>query len=360
MADVDIENPAGEASRLRTALRLAQGGAGGGVQRRHFRVFAGLDSLSSGGGSPSSSMLPALQEGLSDRLGNGGLGLRGFDVLSTGFYTNGGSGGGTVTSFISADPAWDTGARSHSMNGRGVIFEGVTGGGCGLDPGVAWDIVRVYFELGTSGTFGIVNTGDGATGQSVNGTTHELNKIQTVDIAAFAGGTGIAIYNIGGTVTFYMAEFLNADGGVIVNNVGLSGSTLAQHLSLDADYQEQWAKLFRPDVFLLNTGMNDRNSATGAAFSGMVNTYLDRWQDHCKDVLLVRCNQSSDYGTSYLADYTTVLKATAALRGCAFIDDTDILGVYADAVTAGYMSDTIHPSETGNNLRGAAYSAAIL
>lgn len=36
------------------------------------------------------------------------------------------------------------------------------------------------------------------------------------------------------------------------------------------------------------------------------------------------------------------------------------LGVYAAAVTAGYMSDTVHPSETGNNLRGTAYSAAIL
>lgn len=357
---IDIENPGDDASRLRTALRLAQGAPGGGVKRRHMRVFAGLDSLSAGGGSPTSSPLPALKTALADRLGNGGLGLQGFDVLSTGFYTSGGSGGGTVTSFISADPSWDSGARSHSMNGRGVEFAGVTGAGCGLDPGVTWDIVRVYFELGTSGTFGIVNTGDGAPGQAVNSSTHELNKIQTVDIAAFAGGTGIAIYSIGGTVTFFMAEFLNADGGVIVNNVGLSGSTLVQHLSLDADYQDQWAKLFRPDVFLLNTGMNDRNSATGAAFSGMVNTYLDRWQDHCEDVLLVRCNQPSDYGTSYLADYTTVLRATAALRGCAFINDEDILGTYAEAVSDGYMSDTVHPSETGNNLRGAAYAAEIL
>lgn len=359
MPDIDLEAPGADASRLRQALRKSSGRPVAGIQRKHVRVLAGIDSLTAGGGSPWSSMIPDLATALKTAMGDGGVGLQFFDVLSAGYYAAAGS-GGSLSNFIVADPAWDSGPRSHSLCGRGVAFTAASGGSAGLDPGLAWDFCRIFFELGAGGSFSAVNGGAGALGVSVSGATHPTGALCSVDIQSAAGNTAVAVYSLTGAVTLFGAEFINASGGVTVSNCGLSGSSLSQHASLDNGWARQWAAMLRPDVYMLNGGMNDRASATPARYSFLVNEVVDRWQSAGAGVLLVRPNDSSDAGSSYLAEYDRVLKATAALRGCAFIDDRDALGAYAAANAAGYMSDTVHPSATGNALRGAAYAAALL
>ncbi len=359
MANIDLEAPGVSAARLRQALRQAAGRPVAGIQRRHARVLAGIDSLTAGGGSPWSSMIPSLATALKTRMGDGGVGLQFFDVLSAGYYAVAGT-GGSLSNFIVDNPAWDSGARSHSLCGRGVAFTSASGGSSGLDPGLAWDFCRIFFELGAGGAFSAVNGGAGAEGVNVSDATHPTGTLCAVDLQSAAGNTALAVYGITGAVTLFSAEFINASGGVTVSNCGLSGSLLSEHASLNDGWARQWAAMLRPDVYMLNGGMNDRYTATPAGYSFLINKVVDRWQSAGSAVLLIRPNDSSDVASTYLAEYDRVLKATAALRGCAFLDDRTVLGAYAAASAAGYMSDLIHPSATGNALRGAAYAAEMM
>lgn len=344
-------------SALRSLRRLYPLGRAKVAPRRHLRVLAGIDSLTAGGGDPFSSYIPTLATRLKRRLGDGGPGLYFFDVLSPGYYHS--AGGGVATSFIVTDPAWDSGARSHSLCGRGLSITGAAGGSVGLDPGEPWDFCRIYFEIAAGGSFSAVNGGAGAAAVSVSGATHATSVLCAVDLASTQGNTSLAIYSVNGGVNFFGADFLSGSGGVTVSNCGLSGSFLGEHASLDDGWARQWARTLRADAYLLDGGMNDRFTVTAAGYSEVVNKVVDRWQSAGTEVLLIRPNDSSDAASTYLAEYDRVLKTTAAARGCAFLDDRDALGVYAAATTAGFMADAIHPSATGNARRAAAYDKAL-
>ncbi|MFG1395859.1 GDSL-type esterase/lipase family protein [Roseixanthobacter pseudopolyaromaticivorans] len=346
---VTAQDMAGRTSALARA-KIAPG--------RYFRVFCGIDSLSAGGGDPLSTYRTPLAAGLKERLGDGGPGLLWFDALNAGYYS--GATGGTVSAFLVGNPAWNSGARSHSLCGLGTTFTGVSGAYAGLDPGAPWDRVRIYFELGTGGSFGAVADGAGAIGETVDTTRFPTGTLCSVDLyRAATHETAMAIYSGAGTFTLFGAEFLLDGGGATVSNAGISATALAQHASLDDSWGRAWAQLLKADVYILNAGMNDRLTDDGAKYGFGINKLVGRWQAGGTDVLLVRPNDSSDVATTFLAGYDKALQMTAMARRCGYVDDRDALGVYADAVAAGFMSDLIHPNDPGNAARAAAYLAAI-
>lgn len=145
-----------------------------------------------------------------------------------------------------------------------------------------------------------------------------------------------------------------------LSNCGISATFLSQHASLDDAWGRAWIEMLRPDVYILDGGMNDRLTDDVALFGRNLNKVVSRWLSAgTADILLVRPNDSWDAATSYLSHYDNVLVATALARGCAYIDDRAALGNYASAVAAGFMTDLIHPSPTGNAQRAAAYLAAF-
>jgi lysophospholipase L1-like esterase len=326
----------------------------------HLRVFAGIDSLSAGGGEPEfSTFRTAFAAGLKARFGDGGPGLLWFDALNAGYYS--GASSGTAGAFLLGNPPWTSGARSHSLCGLGTAFTGVSGGYAGLDPGAPWDRVRIYFELGTGGSFGAVADGAGAIGETVDTTRFPTGTLCSVDLyRAAAGATALAIYSGAGTFTLFAAEFLLDGGGATVSNAGISATSLAQHASLDDSWGRVWAQMLKADVYILNAGMNDRLSDDGAKYGYGINRLVGRWQAGGTDVLLVRPNDSSDAATTFLAAYDKALQMTAMARRCGYVDDRDALGAYADAVAAGDMADLVHPSSQGNRKRAESYLAAIV
>lgn len=345
-------------SALRSLRRLNPLGRAKVAPQRHVRVLAGIDSLTAGGGNPVSSYIPSLTSRLKRRLGDCGPGLVWFDALQPGFYN--GATSGTVTPFLVGNPAWDSGPRSHSLCGLGTSYVGVAGGFAGLDPAATWDRCRVYFELGAGGSFGVVSAGDGATGASVDGTRYPTGELCAVDIYQDgAPSTGIAVFSIAGNVVLFGADFLRDGGGATLSNCGISGTYLSQHASLDDAWGRKWMEMLRPDVYLLNGGMNDRVTLDDGGYGHLIDKLVGRWQSGGTDVMLVRPNDSSDAGSTFLARYDRVLKGVALARGCGFLDDRDALGAYAAAVAAGFMADTVHPNATGNSRRAAAYDKAL-
>ncbi len=327
---------------------------------KHLRVMAGFDNLTSGGGVPTfSSYLDAFRGLLRGRYGNGGSGVIWADVLSPGYFA--GATTGTVSSFLNANPAWNAAPRSHSLCGQGTAFSGVTGGFLGLDPAEPWDLCRVYFELASGGSFGIVATGTGALGEVVDTARFPTGQLCAVDLRpASSGETGITIFSVAGTVTVFGAEFLNEAGGATLTNCAVSGSQLADHAGLDDGWARAWNQMLRPDVLIFNGGMVEREAVDVSGYADLVNMLVGRWlASGSADILLVRPNDTIDWDSTYLSRYDTVLKATALGRGCAYVDDRTALGAYAAAAAAGYMADTIYPSPTGNAKRAAAYFAAF-
>lgn len=101
----------------------------------------------------------------------------------------------------------------------------------------------------------------------------------------------------------------------------------------------RWLRIIQPDLFMLDTGMNDRGSAlsngnvyadkvpNAVVFAKNLETVLDRVPQSVKGMLIIP-NEPNDVATTGIGYYPDIIKAAATQRGWAWHDDRAVLGNY--------------------------------
>lgn len=357
------------AMRKATRLDLAQI-----TPKSILRIAGGIDSLTDGAGSPvASSFDNASGNSLIERLkalyGDAGK-LVAIDT-GNGYYAgNSGSGGGSLQNETPVTAGlWDGTNRKTTLFGKGWQFNSASGGyWAGLTPGIEWTYARVWFRLGSGGSFslGQMNTAESSAinAQAISSTTHTVGSLQSAVIfrdTSTSTSQRIGASPVNGTVTFYHAEFYTGNAGVFSANCAVGGTTLQQHASLDDTYARQWWRALSPDLYVMNGGMNDRNGSSLPAVVGWMETLVDRIKSTGKtDVLLMRSNDPSSTA-SLIASYDKAWKSLALGRACGYFDVRTLAGFtdYATANGAGNMYDTVHPSVQGCGIIGGGLFGVV-
>lgn len=347
--------------------------------RSSIRIAGGIDSLTYGGGSPTTLYATTLVPALKALYGDGGVGTIPFDNagfgavgMSSAFFKNGSVG------YIT-DLAYTDTIRKIAPGGKGLY---VTAGD-GSTPAISfadwdgvffpgYDTITVFGELRSSGASyllkqpGAGNNGPQITISEANG--YPLNTPIATSFKRdpnYAFGCDVA--NITGNISIYTFEATKstaAGGGLIFSNWGIGGQKTLDWAKLDDARQRFWWSQFAYDAFIMNGGMNDRLTSHEYDFANAMMTCVSRVQACAKTrVLLVIPHEPSDIaaGGVLMQNYPFVLDAIAKQRGCGLIDDRIAMGgTYAQSVAAGFMdADGVHPSATGNAVRASAYLANL-
>lgn len=350
----------------------------GAGQRRITRIAMGIDSLTAGGGTVSSTYRTTFMGALRAKYGNAGYGWSKIDDLLDGAATFTSA---TCVGITSLD--WADAKRVTAAFGGGVyclsqttasLFVGLAT----ADPNiVAGSLDFMFTDAGQS--FQLLQRG--STGQTItiSASNYSLNVPQRVTIPFVYGGSnqsGFALQNVNTNGANYLYvygkefHYSNSVAGVDFANLGTSGTKMSDWAGLDETAFTKWLRIVRPDYFLLNGGINDRGSSLTNSYTGMVptavtfqrslETVLRRIQaaiPPCK-VMLVIPNETSDMATTALSYMDEIIAGAATAYGHALHDDRAVLGTYAAALAAGYMDgiDGIHPTPSGNSVRGNAYA----
>lgn len=352
----------------------------GKASRAIKRLLMALDSLSdsAGGSTYRTSFMSALRA----KYGDGGLGLSQFGTAQGGvtfFY--GGGFGNAFTSLV-----WsDAGRLANSFFGAGMYSYNISTGSYAVlyastddNEIIAVSVLVRFTAAGQS--FKIKQYDAGATQITISSDVYGFSEPVWITVpmqVAFDGSTvraGIAINDVntnGANYVYWLAhQFHYADtrAGVDFANLGIGGTKVADWLALDETNFVRNMRLIGPDAIVFNGGMNDRGSGlsttatktdNASVFAANYGKVLDRIERGAPAAtgLLVIPNEPSDVATTGIGLYPSIIKATAQRLGWACHDDRSVLGGYAAANAAGYMYDAVHPSSTGNALRGAAYAA---
>lgn len=345
--------------------------------KSHVRIFAGIDSLTDGAGGSSyrDYFVPAMKAAYGDA-GEGYCHLSYGGMVDKGWGSNFGKTAGV--GYIDG-LAWNASPRTLSLSGAGLYTAaaaanesfnfGPTSTSYAEYP---WDCVVMYCELLSSSAsfkFRQIDENSSTTFELVDSATkgYPINKL--IKIVRPCTSTSLkanfTAYNITDACAFYGFEIIKAGGpqpGVTFTNCGIGGTALSSWAGLNDTRQREWARMLRPDIWIMNAGMNDRGSSSAAIFARDLELVLDRFQSQpSTQIILVKSNDPQDYNTTNIMTYASAMKAAAHQRKLAYIDDRDIpqLVNYATA-SAGYMVDGIHPNAAGNILRSAYYFSKIM
>ena len=323
-----------------------------------IRIVAGIDSLTDGGGSPSSTWRSTFTPYAKSVLGSGGPGLINCQRNGDPDYTGFGLGNGM--SYITG-LAWNNAIRQKSFFGAGLYTTASTNAyfGCGVADEtnlLGWRLIcelrsdDALFKWRMNSTNeNMVSTGDtiSVAGGYAKNVLLDLFRPVTPSVG---GVKGISIEGVVGDCTFYAMEAVRSTPGVTVTNLGLAGTKASDWAQLDDTRMRDFIRLMNADVALLNMGMNDRLTDKGYTFGRNLATIVDRFKViPATNVILIRPNDASDAASSHLNEYTNVIRGVANSRGCGFMDVRDALGDWATALAAGYSASAdVHPTPTGN------------
>lgn len=350
----------------------------GAQSRRIARIAMGIDSLTDGGGTVSSTYRTAFMSSLRAKYGNAGYGWSKINDLLDGAATFTAASANAITSL-----AWNDAKRVISAFGGGVYWHNQSGLSlfCGLAT-IDEDIVAVSIDVmftDAGQSFTIRQRGSSGQTLTISAANYPLNVPVRLTIpCVYNGGTnlsGIALESINTNGANYLYAFTKefhyaAPSGVDFVNLGTGGTKVSDWAGLDETAFKRWLRILRPDYFLFGGGMNDRGSGltdsytgkvpTALAFQKNLETVLRRIQEAvpmCR-VMLIVPNETSDMATTALPYMDEMIKGAALSMGYAYHDDRVVFGDYAASVSAGYMDgvDGVHPTSAGNAARAAAYA----
>ncbi|MFG1379695.1 putative Ig domain-containing protein, partial [Xanthobacter autotrophicus] len=336
--------------------------SGGNDGQYSFTILGMLDSLTAGSGN--SKYADDLTAHLRELYGDGGLGYQSLTLTSSVVSASG------RVNYLAGTYALDprtgfnvagTGLEKYSINGLGIDIVGADGRDTFVwSAGGAWDTATVYY----------LQQPDGGTL-----TLHGANSTDTVTIDTSGplalrsvavqsdrsqSDSSLVLESITGHVTVFGADFETGSGGASFSNIAISGSRLSNWARLDSDFRKAWFEALSPDVFIFNGGMNDRGELTKAQYKALVASILDDMQAASPStVIIIEGMNDPLIGADYAALYRSALQEIAQERGLLYVDDTQLLGNYAQATAAGYMNDSIHPSVKGNEARSHAFLALL-
>lgn len=344
------------------------------------RVALGLDSLTNGSGAtpPATYGIP-LSAALRAKYGDAGFG----PII----WSDGRAGGiGHSANFFAVDnlnpggssTAWTDAIKLGSINGCGYYRSAGTGAtdaeyvlynpntadafNRGAAETVTW--AMIHFTLRSSGSFFKVRQTNEPAGSAVTiDSTNFLIGSPQVCVYQYnqSYNQSLQVFQVNGDVTIDAVETYTGNPGVTVTNLGLGGISAYEWSLLDDTAQRLWWQQLAFDVVLLNAGMNDRSFVGPTAFGASIEKIVSRIQACPKTkILLIRPNDSSDWASTNLQYYDSVLQNIASRRGCGYADNRDVLGSYTAANAAGYMQgDGVHPTATANQLLGAYHAAKL-
>lgn len=364
---------------LSTALKGWRDDAVTGVgQRRITRIAMGIDSLTDGGGTISSTYRDTFMTALRAKYGDAGYGWSKINDLLGGAVSYVASSANAIGSL-----AWNDAKRVISAFGGGVYYYNQSGLSLfsylatNDEDVVAGSIDFMFTDSGQSFTV----RQSASTGQTVtiSASNYTLNVPQRITVPFVYNGTnktGWALEGINTNGANYLYIFAKefhytSPIGVDFVNLGVGGAKMSDWAGLDETAFKRWLRIMRPDYFLLGGGMNDRGSALTNSYVGKVPTALT-FQKNLETVLrriqeavptcrvcLIIPNETSDMATTALEYMDEIIKGAALSLGYGYHDDRAVLGTYSAAVAAGYMDgiDGVHPTASGNAARGNAYAA---
>lgn len=162
----------------------------------------------------------------------------------------------------------------------------------------------------------------------------------------------ILITHVLGSVTACLAETYEQTCGITITNLSNGGVSMFQLASLDAAAQQAWYGELDLDLISIILDMNSRTFLSADAFGNALEKKVRqiRAGSPRTKILLSRCNDSSDWSTTNLIDYTDVIRTICERHSCTFGDNRLVLGDFTEALRDGYMisSSNVHPSAAGN------------
>ena len=315
-------------------------------------IMAGIDSLTNGAGSTAWSdyFRPRIQ----GELGMGGLGFVGFHnttIQEFGTWNIAGMSGldGTDQSLYPG---------KYSLDNKGLYCEN----GDGTTPHI-WCYFTdknfkhaklIYLKQPGGGSFkvGYVNkTIDTYITVDTSNADFDLGVIDLEDNVSPNNGQ-LSITAMTGKIAVF-GYYLYNDSGCIFTKLGKGGDTLVNHAKTDSAFRAKWLDVLKPDYYMANLGVNDKESMSDVVYDTTIRSYLQPFLDKSTQIIMVRPNDIS--GDTKLDAFNDKIVAFCKEKRCGYINEKSLLGSYSEANSLGYMVDTVHPSVIGNKKRTDNY-----
>ena len=260
----------------------------------------------------------------------------------------------------SADIGWGSGVCLRTSNAAAAT------GTLQFNPGLTYEKVDVYYTVSSNASFQAVLdviVGGTTLGQINNAGAGGIGKATFTPAAATSSPvvidpvSGAAIYILG-------IECYTAAGTVRLANVGVAGSHSQNWENDNGGYAPlDCIRAYAPDLTIINLGINDSGWTPARATVGLTNslTTIGDAADASGDVILctfVPSADNSDKDETAQAGYWPAIRSLAATKGWGLLDIQVRYGSYSAANARGWMSDLVHPGETG--YRNMGYAAADL
>lgn len=177
--------------------------------------------------------------------------------------------------------------------------------------------------------------------------------------------------NIGGTcsptVLITLAPF--STNGATIYNFGVSGQTTGQMLSDQySQVLSQYNSGVLTNVLLIQEGGND------IYYNGRVDSAIARMTRYCNNAkaagfrvitsTLIHRDQTTPFGDNPTEYNTKIDNYNSALIALVGVYDgcirPELESIFSTYESAGYYTDKVHPSQTGNNKYAELYKTAIL
>lgn len=296
---------------------------------------------------------------LRNRLGNSGVGYIGASTLTNLINTGDGFGftrtiTGTWTNQTSTVGASISTALSTDVSTPAKIQW----------YGYATDIILHYVQKPGGGKF---------TWQLNLGTATEVNtdgvlSIQYVTITSgntdYTHYATVNITNAGSTgVEICGIEYKRAKNGVVLNNLGLSGSTSGQWAAANATAFQSAMTQIAPNMAVICLGVNDAvGGVTPSQYIANISTIITNIRTskpYC-DIVLFSPSDIGESTTYPISDYVYQLRLLAMTNNYCFIDNYSLLGNYTAANARTLMTNTTHPNAAGGMLMSSNFEKLII
>lgn len=265
---------------------------------------------------------------------------------------------GNLASFIAWDSRLTAGAgwgQNGSMTLAGKFYQNTTDlTAFTFTPTEAFNQIEIWYYQNTGNATFTVDVG-GAALQTVNSSgsmavvkvavpTGAGAAVQSVNINRTGVGAGCYILGIN--------TYDSAAPAIEMHQAGWATSQTSDWIIDSSPFSPlKMIALINPELTFINLGVNDSNGGTPIA------TYISRYQkiiDKLKaagsDIILcgfVQSDPGAFASLSVFNDYQIAVKSLAEKNNLLFISFSEVIGLYAEANTAGYMVDQRHPSNKG-------------
>jgi lysophospholipase L1-like esterase len=180
-----------------------------------------------------------------------------------------------------------------------------------------------------------------------------------VTVTGLADTAHTVVLTSPGPSRYIYAAGLRPATGVVLENAGLSGSTVDDWARMDNGVYSAAETLFAPthidhDAVVIELGMNDRwQGVPVATFTAALSALVDRAQARGASVFLVASNSPQGWATAPTwADFVAAIYAVADTQDVPLLDLTDRWGMFesynADGSPRDLATDSVHLTAAGN------------